>query len=110
TQTRGGERLGLGDLPVGRACRCADIPERVPTLIDDHSPMPVVQEADVDRARRFERLRRQLERAGVAGRVTEPEGELLHRKVWPVPRLGEVIATERDEQRHPEGDADALPG
>ena len=56
-------------------------------------------ETDIDRAPRFGRARRELERAGISGRPSKTKDQLLHAEVARVGWNIKDVSSERDDQR-----------
>jgi len=104
-----GEIACLGQLATGAPGTRSDISEGVPAFRDHDRPPTLVDEPDVDGPRGLCRARRQLESAAEASPARGRENELLDREMCRVRGVGERIATERDPQRHPDGDRQPLP-
>ena len=106
---RYGQGLRLFHFSVGRPCRRADVPERVHALDQNEPPVGMVDQTNVGGETRVGRLRRKLERPGVPRRPTNPQHQLLQRKVAGVGRVLPGIAPEPDFERQVQRERDALP-
>jgi len=86
-------------------CR-PDVADRVPCLLDDQNAGAVIANADVNRARRVVRSRRQLEGRWPADRTGEPEKILLDLQVCGISGLSLLAERSREghHKRLPEGD------
>ncbi len=102
--------LGLGDLPRRRPRARTNVTHRVPALDQPEPSSSIVPEADIGRAPRLARPRRELERSAEPCRPPEPEDELLHRQVTGVRRVLERVSLQLHDERPPDGQRHALPG
>jgi hypothetical protein len=76
-----GERLGLALLSVGDANRCSEVFQPVPDFDDDQQPMLIKAQEHVHRERWIGGPGWQLEMAVVSVTLSQPEHELLQRKM-----------------------------
>ncbi len=107
--TRYGDAVDLDQLPVERACRRANVPERVPGLREDEATPPVVDQGDVSGPTRIGGTRGKLDVGDEAGRSRVAHDDLLDREVASVKRRLGGIAGEVDSKRSVESERDALP-
>jgi hypothetical protein len=102
--------FGFRQLAIGGSHRGSHIAERIPGL-DEHQPShPVASESDITRPIWIGRPGRKFEVPLEARLATDPQDELLNRKMARIVNVGQWITTEFQSKGKVDGDSDTLPG